>query len=88
MIGIDTNVLVRFIAQDDPKQSPVATAFINELNSETPGFVTLVSLVQLCQSASNTFHFFCLLRAVFALFEAVGIVASLQDVAMMGNPVQ
>ncbi|NMM26228.1 MAG: type II toxin-antitoxin system VapC family toxin [Glaciimonas sp.] len=47
MIAIDTNVLVRFIAQDDPKQSPVATAFINELDSEAPGFVTLVSLVEL-----------------------------------------
>lgn len=47
MIGLDTNVLVRFIAQDDKKQSPVATALIETLDSETPGFVTLVSLVEL-----------------------------------------
>jgi len=25
MIGLDTNVLVRYIMQDDPKQSPKAT---------------------------------------------------------------
>lgn len=47
MIGLDTNVLVRFIAQDDTKQSPVATAFIEKLDSETPGFITLITLVEL-----------------------------------------
>lgn len=47
MIGIDTNVLVRYIAQDDAKQSPIATALIEKLNAETPGYITLVSLVEL-----------------------------------------
>ena len=28
MIGLDTNVLVRYIVQDDPKQSRLATEFI------------------------------------------------------------
>lgn len=28
MIGLDTNVLVRYIMQDDAKQSPKATALI------------------------------------------------------------
>ena len=28
MIGVDTNVLVRYIRQDDPKQSPQATKLI------------------------------------------------------------
>ncbi len=59
MIGLDTNVLVRFIAQDDVRQSPVATALIEQLDSQTPGFVTLVSLVELvwvmqsCYSATK-----------------------------------
>jgi len=47
MIGLDTNVLVRYIAQDDPKQSARATAVINTLSNEEPGFITLVSLVEL-----------------------------------------
>lgn len=38
-----------------------------------------------CQSASNNFHFFCLLRA---MFEAIGVIPCFQDVAMMSNPVQ
>lgn len=47
MIGLDTNVLVRYIMQDDPKQSPKATALIESLDAEAPGFVTLVSIVEL-----------------------------------------
>lgn len=47
MIGLDTNVLVRYIAQDDPKQSRRATALFGMLSSENPGFITLVSLIEL-----------------------------------------
>ena len=47
MIGIDTNVLVRYLAQDDPVQSPRATKLIEEVcDSATPGFIGLVVLVE------------------------------------------
>lgn len=47
MIGLDTNVLVRYVAQDDPKQSPKATRLIESLTGEAPGYVTVVSVVEL-----------------------------------------
>jgi predicted nucleic-acid-binding protein len=47
MIGLDTNVLVRYIMQDDPKQSPKATRLIESLDSDNPGYITLVSVVEL-----------------------------------------
>jgi predicted nucleic-acid-binding protein len=47
MIGLDTNVLVRYIAQDDIKQSALATNLIHSLTKESPGFITLVSVVEL-----------------------------------------
>ncbi len=47
MIGLDTNVLVRYVAQDDPKQSPMATLLIESLTVEAPGFVSVVSVVEL-----------------------------------------
>ncbi|MBS1208668.1 MAG: hypothetical protein H6R19_1066 [Proteobacteria bacterium] len=47
MIGLDTNVLVRYIAQDDPVQSPLATRLIESLSIEAPGFVSMVTLVEL-----------------------------------------
>jgi predicted nucleic-acid-binding protein len=48
VIGLDTNVLVRYLAQDDPRQSAAATRLIeDQLNAERPGFVSHVSLVEL-----------------------------------------
>ena len=47
MIGLDTNVLVRYIAQDDPKQSPKATRLIEALTVDAPGYVSIVSVVEL-----------------------------------------
>ena len=47
MIGIDTNVLVRYLAQDDPKQAVIATRFIEgKLSVENPGFVSTVTLCE------------------------------------------
>lgn len=47
MVGLDTNVLVRYIMQDDAKQSPLANRLVESLSAESPGFVPLVSLVEL-----------------------------------------
>ncbi len=48
MIGIDTNVLVRYFAEDDPAQTPLAVDFIERtLNDANKGFVSLVTLVEL-----------------------------------------
>jgi len=48
VIGVDTNVLVRYIAQDDPAQSKRATRLIeHECSAAKPGYVSLVALVEL-----------------------------------------
>ena len=47
MIGLDTNVLVRYIAQDDKAQSARATALIEkECSASVPGYVGLVVLAE------------------------------------------
>lgn len=49
MNGLDTNVLVRYITQDDPAQAAAATQLIEEsCSAERPGFVALVVLAELC----------------------------------------
>lgn len=49
MIGLDTNVLVRYLAQDDEAQAASATHFIEtQLSERAPGFISLVVLVELC----------------------------------------
>lgn len=48
MIGIDTNVLVRFFVQDDPAQGAVARRFIlTDLTPANPGHVSLVALAEM-----------------------------------------
>ena len=47
MKALDTNVLVRYLAQDDPVQSPIATKWIEALTQEEPGFITQVSIIEL-----------------------------------------
>lgn len=46
MIGLDTNVLVRYFAQDDVAQSKKATALMESFSAERPGYVSQIALVE------------------------------------------
>lgn len=47
MIGLDTDILVRYLTQDDPVQSRKATEVIERrLAEERPGFVSIVAMVE------------------------------------------
>ncbi len=48
MIGIDTNVLVRYLVQDDLLQSQLASNFIElQCSEETPAFISGIVLCEL-----------------------------------------
>lgn len=47
MTGLDTNVLVRYLVQDDAVQSPKATACIESFTPERRGYIALTALVEL-----------------------------------------
>lgn len=48
MIGLDTNALVRYIVQDDERQSGEASRLIEtHCSAESPGFVALIVLAEL-----------------------------------------
>ena len=47
MIGLDTNILIRYLTQDDPIQSPKATEILeHRLTRTNPGFVSIVVMVE------------------------------------------
>jgi len=47
MIGLDTNVLIRYLTHDDPVQSAKATEVIaRRLTPKNPGFVSIVAMVE------------------------------------------
>lgn len=71
MIGLDTNVLVRYLVQDDPAQSAAATQIIEVLTEDNQGFVSLVTIAEL----------YWVLRRGYRLDESrtAGIVRGLLD---------
>jgi predicted nucleic-acid-binding protein len=47
MIGLDTNVILRYLLQDDPKQTRQANQiFDQQLSEKTPGFINLVTVLE------------------------------------------
>ena len=56
MIGLDTNVLVRYLAQDHAKQAALATRLIEEeLTPTQQGFISLVVVAELCWVLSSVY---------------------------------
>lgn len=56
MIGVDTDVLVCCLVQDDPRQSPLATEFVEKrLSADAPGHVSLVALAETVWVLSSRF---------------------------------
>jgi predicted nucleic-acid-binding protein len=48
MIGLDTNILVRYLTQDDSVQSPQATEIMErKLSAANPGFVSVVTMAEI-----------------------------------------
>lgn len=48
MIALDTNILLRYLVQDDPAQSAAANRlFEQQLTPERPGFVSITALLEL-----------------------------------------
>ncbi len=47
MIGLDTNILIRYLTLDDPAQSAKATEILERrLTLHNPGFVSVVAMVE------------------------------------------
>ena len=48
MTGLDTNVILRYLLQDDPRQARSANKIFEQvLSEESPGFVSLVSVLEI-----------------------------------------
>ena len=47
MIALDTDVVVRFLVQDDPEQAALASEVISRLTVDAPGFISREVMVEL-----------------------------------------
>ena len=81
MIGLDTNVLVRFFMQDDQQQANLAKSKIDSLTVEEPGFVSIICLIELSWVLGRSYQLerqaICL--AIEALLDSREIVVDRAD---------
>ncbi len=57
MIGLDTNVLVRYLTQDDPVQARQATELIERrLSEQNPGYISVVAMVETAWVLERAYH--------------------------------
>ena len=48
MVGLDTNVILRYLLQDDPKQTPLANHIVDQvLSDQNPGLISLVTVLEI-----------------------------------------
>lgn len=58
MTGLDTNILIRYITQDDPVQSGKATHIIeHKLSTANPGFVSVVTMAEAVWVLDRAYNF-------------------------------
>ncbi len=57
MIGLDTNVLVRYITQDHPAQSAAAVKVMDSLSSDLPGFLSMVVIAEVVWVLQFSYQF-------------------------------
>jgi predicted nucleic-acid-binding protein len=58
VIGLDTNILLRYVLQDEPTQSERAAEIIEgRISSENPGFVSVVTLAEMAWVLKSSYRF-------------------------------
>lgn len=79
MIALDTNVLVRFLVQDDPLQAQLATDIVEQLTDDAPGFLSREILIELVWVLERAYRFG---RAEIAI--AIGDLLSATELEIEG----
>ena len=57
MIGLDTNVLVRYLVRDEPEQTALADRLIDALEDDDPAFLSVVVLAETWWVLRRTYRF-------------------------------
>jgi len=77
VIGLDTNVLVRYLVQDDPQQSGAAARLIEEQCSiSSPGYIAVVMLCELVWVLRGAYRYEK--RVVVSVLEQILITAEFE----------
>ena len=81
MIGLDTNILVRFLTNDDPTQSPRSRQIVGrQLTEQDPGYVTLAAIVETAWVLENIYKLSSL-----ELAKAVRLLLQIETLAIQNE---
>jgi predicted nucleic-acid-binding protein len=57
MIGLDTNIVVRYLTHDDPAQTTAAVKVMDSLSADSPGFLPLIVIAELVWVLEAAYRF-------------------------------
>ncbi|MFZ3264535.1 MAG: type II toxin-antitoxin system VapC family toxin [Terriglobales bacterium] len=57
MIGLDTNIVVRYLTHDDAAQTAAAVRVIESLSQDSPGFLSLIVIAELVWVLEVSYRF-------------------------------
>ncbi|MCL2652988.1 MAG: type II toxin-antitoxin system VapC family toxin [Propionibacteriaceae bacterium] len=81
MIGIDTNVLLRYLTNDDAAQSPRARTLLAGRTTDDPAFISIVTLVEVVWTLSTPRYGY----APAAILDVVAALASVETVCLQDS---
>jgi predicted nucleic-acid-binding protein len=81
MIGIDTNILVRIVARDDPEQTMKAVALLKSLSEQQPGYVNLLTLAEFWWTLRSR-----LKQEKTQILEMIGMLLNSREILLEDEP--
>lgn len=57
VIGIDTNILVRFLVDDDPAQNALARSYLSAKTAEDPAYISAIVIAETVWILHNTMKY-------------------------------
>ncbi len=57
MIGLDTNIIVRYLTHDDAAQAAAAVRVIDSLSQDSPGFLSMIVIAELVWVLEVSYRF-------------------------------
>jgi predicted nucleic-acid-binding protein len=84
MIGLDTNVLVRYVTHDHPGQTATAIEVMKSLTPETPGFLSMVVVAELVWVLETCYGFSKaeVIETMEALLRSKELIVERADIAL------
>lgn len=87
MIGLDTNVLIRYLTQDDAIQTELANNLIEkELSSKMPGHITSIALIEVAWVLQRSYEQSKdqIIRVITGILESRQLLVENAEVAYLG----